>query len=338
MSRPRVLITGGTGFLGKHTVQILEKNFEVFRISRSGRTEVQGDLARWNGGLNIEELKAKKIDLFLHMAGLYDLRKSHAECFLNNIVGTNNALKICDLLEIPLFVNTSSVAAGINIPNRTIKATDLNLTRPFPDPYSESKALAEKIIINWWGPVSTRINLRLGVLVGDTDDGEILRIDGPYHIPQVFKQLHMFFKKWPGAIPLPGASDQRIPLVPVNEMARAIAKFCAYALENRPQGYKSFYLTPSEGTSIETLYQSTFRFLYQKEKSTKLIRNIPETVIKKLSEMMLRLPEEELNYLFKFQKFDTSETRQILGDNWCSEFESFEPSFWRGYEKFVSHR
>lgn len=338
MNRPRILITGGTGFLGRATVQQLEKKFEILRISRSGKTEVQGDLSKWNGDLPIEELQEKKIDLFLHMAGLYDLRKTHAECFLNNISGTNTALKICDLLKIPIFINTSSVAASINLPIQSLKATDLNLTHPFPDPYSESKALAEKIILNWWGPVATKINLRLGVIVGDTENGEIYRIDGPYHIPQVFKQLHLLFESWPGPIPLPGAKDQRLPLVPVDEMAKAIAKFCDYALETRPLGYKSFYLTPHEGVSIEELYQSTFRYLYQKERNINLIKNIPEAILKKLSEMMLRLPQEELNYLFKFQRFESTQTREILGDNWCSEFQSYETSFWRGYEKFISNR
>nr|BFD68290.1 hypothetical protein HAGR004_33120 [Bdellovibrio sp. HAGR004] len=44
MTKPRILVTGGTGFLGKRVLPLLREKFEVDVLSRSGKTEVQGDL------------------------------------------------------------------------------------------------------------------------------------------------------------------------------------------------------------------------------------------------------------------------------------------------------
>ena len=72
----KILVTGGTGFLGKQVVPLLRQNNIVDVISRADGAEIKGDLTQWNAGLDIEKLREKKYDIFLHMAGLYDLAEN----------------------------------------------------------------------------------------------------------------------------------------------------------------------------------------------------------------------------------------------------------------------
>jgi nucleoside-diphosphate-sugar epimerase len=331
-------VSGGTGFLGRVIVPRLREKFDVHVISRSGRTEVRGDLCQWNAGLDIEALKKIKFDIFLHMAGLYDLTATHVDCFHHNISATGTALRVADLLNIPVFMNTSSVAAGINTVLPTVKPYDLNFARSFPDPYSESKALAEQLIQNWSASFRLRVNFRLGVLIGDSVNGEIQRIDGPYHTPAAFERLKKFIEGFPTALPLPGDERRRLPLVPVDKAAEAILSFCEWSLHPENTGYQSFHITPREGLAVRDLYNSTLKHLFIRNKGITLVESVPKPLMAQISKLAFRFPKEELNYLLSFPQYDSAETQAVLGEEWCPEFKDYEKAFWSGYEKYISHR
>lgn len=339
MTKPRILVTGGTGFLGKRVIPLLREKFVVDVLSRSGRTEVQGDLTHWNAGLDLENMKDHKYDLFLHMAGLYDLTASQVDCNQHNISSMGIALKVCEALNIPFFVNTSTVAAGINSTLPVVKPMDLNFTKAFPDAYAESKAHGERVLQNW--PVKNilgRINLRLGVLVGDSLTGAIERIDGPYHAPEAFNKIRTLVEAFPTALPLPGSERTRLPLVPVDTAAEAVLKFCEWTLLTRPLGFHGFHVTPTQGLSIRDLYLSALKSQAIPHKGVVLVDHLPEALMLKLSSFLAKFPEQELYYLMNFPIYDTNRTREVLGESWCPEFSQYEQKFWSGYEAFISNR
>lgn len=339
MNRPRILVTGGTGFLGKKVLPLLREKFEVDVISRSGTTEVRGDLSQWNGGLNLSALEKNKYQLFLHMAGLYDLMADKSDCTLHNVSAMGTALKIADELKIPYFLSTSTVASAINSTLGLVKPYDLNFSKPFPDAYSESKAWGEQVLQNWSSTnIQGRINLRLGVLVGDTKYGAIERIDGPYYAAEALKKVRQVIEHFPTPLPLPGNEATRMPFVPVDKAAEAVMKFCEWTLSTEPAGYWSYHLTPNEGTSITDLYTSTLKRLAIRNRGVMLVDKLPEFLTVKLSKLIAKFPEEQLHYLLHFPLYDTSATEEILGDRWCPEFSQYENTFWSGYEKFVSYR
>lgn len=339
MSRPHILVTGGTGFLGKEVIPLLREKFEVDVISRSARTEVLGDLTQWNAALNIPALAKKNYALMLHMSGLYDLTKPPADCLVQNVSTMGTALKVADLLKIPYFLSTSTVAAAINSSLSVVKPYDLNFTKPFPDAYSESKAWGEQVLQNWSSMnIKGRINLRLGVLVGDTQDGRIERIDGPYCAAEAFKKIRSLIEHLPTPVPLPGSEKTRLPFVPVDSAAKAIVKFCEWSLGTEPGGYWSYHLTPTEGATVTELYMSALKKLAIANKGVVLVDKLPDGMALKLSKVIAKFPEEQLQYLLHFPIYDTAQTREILGDRWCPEFSSYANTFWSGYEKFVSHR
>lgn len=335
----RILLTGGTGFLGQHVRPLLEEKFEVDVLSRSAESFLRGDLTRWNAGIeDLEPLRARKYAAFVHLAGLYDLTATAVDCYLHNVVGTGNALKLCRELGIPVFLNTSSVAAAINSKLPVVKPYDLNFGSPFPDPYSESKAQAEQLLQNWSDGPRLRVNLRPGVLVGDTRAGRIARIDGPYHAPQAIDRLRPMIENFPAPLPLPGEEGRRLPLVPVDACAAAIARITEWAVASDEEGYRSYHLVPEQGLSVREFYKTVFKHLYIRHRGIRLVDRLPSFLVKKISKWLIRFPERELSYLLSFPKYDTSGAVKILGKDWCPEFPSYERAFWSGYEEHVSDR
>lgn len=338
----KIFVTGGTGFLGQRTVALLQKQFAVTVLTRQKKdSEINclvGDLKSWNAGLDSKLLQPGQYDVMLHMAGLYDLRAGQADSYVHNVVATNHALALAQRLEIPKFIFTSSVAAAINSPLKQVKPYDLQFTRPFPDFYSEAKALCEQMINNWSDGPSLKVNLRLGILTGDTQTGEIERIDGPYHAYRAFEKARTLIERWPGFLPLPGEARKKIPFVPVNVAAEAIRSFCEWTLQSEEEGFKSFHLVPTSGVGVREFYKSILKNLFIRHQKVLLLEGWPSGVINPFAEHLLNFPKEELTYLLRFPAFDTQATRLILGERWCPEYTEYERTLWRGYEKFISNR
>jgi UDP-glucose 4-epimerase len=337
----RYLITGGTGFLGKKVLAGLQGRVDFDIISRkSGPGRIQGDLSKWQGSLNLDELKKKKYDVFIHLAGLYDLDSPASDVYMNNVVATNSALQIANLLEIPIFVNASSIAASSNQKTENVSAFETNFKFPFPDFYSESKAQAEQLVKNWLSPLRLRINLRLGILVGDSVNGQVDRIDGPYCLVESFKKVQPYLAKWklPLPIPIPGNEQINLPFVPVDQAAQAILKMCEWGLHEGEIGYRSFHLVPEVGVPLKEYYLSALKHLGLGHLQIKLVNGIPFKLLAVLGKAALDLPPAQLKYALHLPRFNSKENISILGPNWCSEFRDYEEIFWSGYEKYISNR
>ncbi len=333
----RCLVTGGTGFLGSYVVEELKKIAHVDVISRSGKTGIQGDLSKWGGGVDIEKLQGQSYDLFLHMAALYDLKASESDVYMNNVVGTNMALQIAKALRIPVFINISSIAAASNLIQESVAPDELNFSKPFHDFYSESKALVEQLVKNWPAPIRFKLNLRLGILVGDTQKGQIQRLDGPYFLASSIHKFKSYLEKWNYPLPLPGNKEVRLPLVPVDEAARAVVRLCEWSTSEENIGYESLHLAPYRGLPIMDLYKSVFKHFGLPEYDIHLVNHIPASVVSKIGGWALDIPEESVRYALQLPHFDTLKTEDILGSSWCSEFHQYENIFWSGYEKYISN-
>ncbi|MBW2671975.1 MAG: NAD(P)-dependent oxidoreductase [Deltaproteobacteria bacterium] len=139
-----VLVTGGSGFIGRHLIERLKKDFHITNIDLvpsglSGISELQHDV-REPFYFN------QHYTTTYHLAGLpwskvvnpsQWLRES-GEAFFTNTVGTYNVLK---WIESDLFVFTST--ANLYGKGRLFKETDpLNISSP----YGYSKAVAERVV------------------------------------------------------------------------------------------------------------------------------------------------------------------------------------------------
>ena len=323
----RVLVSGGTGFLGSEVTPLLSQRAQVTLLSRTRPNGLKADLSLWDAGLDPKSLRGQ-FDIFLHMAGLYDLRASKSELFTQNIAGTHTALTIAQKAEIPHFVHISTVAVTMNEGHGGT----------WPDAYAESKAHAEKLVRSWSAEsLQSRLILRLGVLVGNTRDGHIHRIDGPYHAPERLRELTSFLKNYPGPIPVPGRRHQPLPLVPVDVAAKAIVEMLRLSHGAQSQGVKSYYICSDQGPTAEELFRSTLHYLGI-ERDLQVLSSLPDWLTREAAEWITKLPREELSYLLGFPKFDLKSTVELLGPSWCPGFKEYEKTFWIGYETFISNR
>lgn len=341
----RLLVTGGTGFLG-HFVQkeLHSRGLNARYLTRKAATSDQhlvGDLSRWDAGLDVNSLR-DSFEGVLHMAGLYDLRVAREDAFLANVVGTHTALAIAEKARIPVFVHISTVAATMNLPAQEspIQPGQFSPDGPFPDPYAESKIHAEKLVRSWPGEFpKVRLILRPGILVGDTREGQIHRIDGPYYALDAFRRLIRVLRAWRGPLILPGRVENRIPLTPVDRAAWAIAQLTEAALTHGERGLASLFIAPPRGPTARELYTSILRHL-DLDLEVRLIdqTTAPKSLLKTASEIIAHLPGEELEYLLGLPDLDVSATTERLGADWCPDFADTAPQLWRGYDAFIQNR
>jgi len=145
----RVLVTGGTGFVGSHLVELLLRN--NYALTCLVRDPLQ---LRWLEGLNVrlvrgdctrpESLDAamQGVSIVFHCAGLTKAQHTR-DYYLVNHLGTKNLLETCSRFssQIDKFVLVSSqAAAGPSLDGRPVKNSDT--PHPVSD-YGRSKLLAE---------------------------------------------------------------------------------------------------------------------------------------------------------------------------------------------------
>ena len=158
-----VLITGGAGYIGSHTMLcLLQAGISVValdNLSNGSKAAVErvsrlasGSLEFIEGSVNDSDLLARlfndhEIDSVVHFAGLKAVGESNdipLKYFQNNVAGTLNLLQSMNAAGIKRFVFSSSATvygAGANIPY--VESAGRGQTS---NPYGETKAMVERIL------------------------------------------------------------------------------------------------------------------------------------------------------------------------------------------------
>jgi len=149
----RILVTGGSGFLGTRLVaQLLESGHEVLALARStasqqklaamGATPVPGDLEG-------ERLNLPPVDAVVHAAAHFHFAGPSAQYFRTNVDGTKALLAAADQAGAKTFIYVS--AAGIIMDDRGSPIRQADETAPTQprsfSPYLASKAQAEAAVL-----------------------------------------------------------------------------------------------------------------------------------------------------------------------------------------------
>ncbi len=223
----RVLITGGTGFVGSHVVDVaLEEGYTVRCTVRAhSRT-------RWLESKPVERVEAdltegdlaaavQGVDAVIHCAGL--TRGSRVALFAANHAGTAALLDAClQRSEPPRFVLCSSqAAAGPGTLGRA--RTEADPPEPTSD-YGRSKLAAEREVSRHSGRLKSVV-LRPGAVYGPRDEDT----------------LTFFRMAARGVVIVPGIRRRLLQLVHVRDVARALVDA---AQKNRGTGQAYFIAHP----------------------------------------------------------------------------------------------
>ena len=151
----KILVTGGTGFIGKHLVKFLiEKGSKVTIFDNFSNSEkdsvavlvnigtkiIEGDITKLDDVINA----TKNYDIVVHLAAKISVEesiKNPSETFHINVDGTRNVLIACEKNHVKKMIVASSAAVyGESLSG--IKLTEDSKTDPI-SPYGESKVMME---------------------------------------------------------------------------------------------------------------------------------------------------------------------------------------------------
>lgn len=156
MTQPKtILVVGGAGYIGSHTVLALEtKGFNVVIYDNlstghkdvcEGRTFVEGALT--NRALLVETMTHHHVDAVIHFAALIEAGISVHEplsFFENNVTGSLVLLDAMNRAGVRRIVFSSTAAVYGNVP--TSKPLSETLPKAPINPYGDSKAMVETIL------------------------------------------------------------------------------------------------------------------------------------------------------------------------------------------------
>lgn len=179
----KVLVTGGTGFLGKRLAEILnELDYDVTASGRNtkvgtdleeqGITFVQNDLA--NEQTTVDVCKDK--EYVFHCGALSASWGRYEDFYQSNVVGTENVIKGCRIHGVKRLIHTSSPSIyAMNQDRFNVKET-AELPKVKVNAYAETKYEAEKLIDAAFENGLPVISIRPRAIFGPNDSNILPRL------------------------------------------------------------------------------------------------------------------------------------------------------------------
>ncbi|GIK78796.1 MAG: short chain dehydrogenase [Actinomycetes bacterium] len=231
-------VTGATGFIGRNLVELLlEREGTIYVLVREGSqgrlaelrnrwgvdeervVGIVGDLSQRRLGVSDEDVKRLrgKVDHLFHLAAIYDMKADAESQRVANVEGTRHMVELAEAVEAGRVHMVSSIAAaglyrGTWREDMFDEAQDLDT-----HPYFRTKHESERVVREEC-PRPWRV-YRPGIVVGDSETGEMDKIDGPYYFFKLIRRIRQVVPAW---MPVPGVEGREINIVPVDFVVRAM--------------------------------------------------------------------------------------------------------------------
>jgi thioester reductase-like protein len=236
MALATYLVTGATGLIGRHLVDLLLRREDVDTVHvlvRAGSRQkwdrlhaalgsperlvpVTGDISEPGLGLDertVAELQ-DRVDHLVHLAALYDITAGEQESVQANVTGTRHVLDLAAAVGAGTLHHVSSVAVAGEYRGRFTEGM-FDAGQTLPTPYHRTKYEAEKLVREQHR-VPWRI-YRPSIVVGNSRTGEMDKVDGPYYLFPTIAMLAPL----PG-VPVVAPALGSTNIVPVDYVAAAM--------------------------------------------------------------------------------------------------------------------
>lgn len=334
-------ITGGSGFIGRRLIKKLFQQhpdcivyflmrashqdklpelFAFWNVDESRAVPVFGDMTQPLLGVSVEiqEQLIGKIDHFFHLAAIYDLNAKAGIQQQVNTEGTRQAVQLAERLGTRQFHHCSSIAAaglfdGLFREDMFDEAEHLDM------PYFQTKHEAEGIVRNEC-TIPWRV-YRPGIVVGDSNTGEMDKIDGPYYFFKTIQKLRRLLPPWMPAI---GVEGGRINIVPVNFVVDAMVHIAHQEGEEN----KTFHLTDPNPMRVGDMLSTFSRAAHAPEPAIRINASLFNFIPRHLTAMLmtmapvrrirdaaiadLGLPKDVFRLISYPTRFDSRETQRVL--------------------------
>jgi len=318
MALPRILVTGASGFIGRHLLEALKEEFRIVGLARRSQIRCGAPFhpnISWyqvdiGDPITLEtvfkEIQAEgPVDLVIHLAAHYDFSgEEHPEYYRTNVDGLRSILEYCRNLRPRLFLFSSSVAA-CDFP-RPGKA--LTETSP-PDGdhiYARTKAIGERML-GEYSDAFPSVIVRFAALFSDWCE---------------YPPLYMFLRTWLSgawnARILGGRGESAIPYLHVNDAISFLVRVLHKHSELK--NGEILIASPDGAVSHEQLYVEATQYYFERARPP---LHTPKVLIRPGIEMRClvgrlgsEMPFERpwmAKYVDKELTVDASRTRERLG-------------------------
>jgi NAD(P)-dependent dehydrogenase (short-subunit alcohol dehydrogenase family) len=357
-------VTGATGFIGRHLIErLLARDADIYVLVRESSTDkldalierwgpaaegrvhpVIGDLAAPRLGVSdeqVEELRTAGIEHFFHLAAIYDMTADDEQNRIANVEGTRHAVELANALSAGIFHHTSSIAAA-GMFKGLFREDMFDEGQKLDHPYHRTKFEAEKIA-RTQTTVPWRV-YRPAIVVGNSQNGEMDKIDGPYYFFTAIKMARHYL---PGWFPLVGPELGYTNIVPVDYVAAAMDHI---AHQPGLDG-QAFHLTNPKSQRSGEVMNAIAEAAHAPQMSvridTKLLKALPKGTFSMLMQLPAAkgvrralladfgIPEEVLGYIGLTAQFDTRDTERALEGSGITipPLESYADKLWDYWER-----
>jgi len=365
----RYFVTGATGFIGKRLVKKLlqRKGATVHFLIRKesedkvaglrefwGLTDAKsaarvvpvfGDLTGKKLGVAAEVIKALKgqIDHFYHLAAVYDLEADEESQIAVNIEGTRNTVEFAKAVEAGHFHHVSSIAAA-GLYEGVFREDMFDEAENYEHPYFMTKHESEKIVrkeckVPW-------SVYRPAMVVGDSQTGEMDKIDGPYYFFKLIQRMRQLLPPWMPSIGLEGG---RVNIVPVDFVVNAldvishkqgIAKQCYHLVD--PVGYRvgdvlDIFSKAAHAPKMNIFVNAALLGFIPRSVTKTLMALAPVRRVRNAIMKDLSLPEDMLTFINYPTRFDCRDSLAMLKGSGveCPNLKDYAWRLWDYWERHL---